>query len=167
MVPDSRLVQATLPNEETGPERYHPEFSPYDREKTEAHEYFLVENYIKAIQLYSKIILRTENDFRLNPTNIHLKADLATLYRLRGDCFCKRNYKCDSMDAVRDYIRSMELFPKNSKAHLGICEALESMDQFAKAKKWSNAFIERFNFDADTIMKNPEKSTHIQILNSR
>uniref|UniRef100_A0A914YRY3 Uncharacterized protein n=1 Tax=Panagrolaimus superbus TaxID=310955 RepID=A0A914YRY3_9BILA len=154
-----KILKSTLSNDDKDPEHFISEWSPYDAEKIEAKEYYLVENYVKAIEAYSRVIYKVENILRLDPTNINFKADLATLYQARGDCFLKRDYKCDVMDAARDYIRSMELFPKNYRAHVGICGALEGMQQYAKAKKWNTAFVERFNYSGESILKHPEKKS--------
>uniref|UniRef100_A0A914P7W2 Uncharacterized protein n=1 Tax=Panagrolaimus davidi TaxID=227884 RepID=A0A914P7W2_9BILA len=116
-------------------------------------------NYLKAIEGYSSVIHKIENALLYDPTNAALKGDLAILLQTRADCIAKRDYKSDLMDATRDYIRSMELFPNNYQAHAGIIHALEGMQQYAKAKKWNAAFVERFEYTGETILKHPDKKS--------
>uniref|UniRef100_A0AC35GUW8 WD and tetratricopeptide repeats protein 1 n=1 Tax=Panagrolaimus sp. PS1159 TaxID=55785 RepID=A0AC35GUW8_9BILA len=162
-----KLLKYTFSKDDLDPEHSCLEETPYDEEKHVTREYHMLGNYLKAIEGYSSVIHKIENALLYDPTNAALKGDLAILLQTRADCIAKRDYKSDLMDATRDYIRSMELFPNNYQAHAGIIHALEGMQQYAKAKKWNAAFVERFEYTGETILKHPDKKSLTKPVNIR
>ena len=113
----------------------------------DAEEFVSINNYIKSVEVYSKCIAEVEDEWKKDTATKEQRAELAILYQRRAESYLKRGYSGDLMEAIRDYVRSLELFPMNKEATVGVVDALVEYRQNSKVNQWKNVLNDRFSMD--------------------
>uniref|UniRef100_A0A7E4VTL0 WD_REPEATS_REGION domain-containing protein n=1 Tax=Panagrellus redivivus TaxID=6233 RepID=A0A7E4VTL0_PANRE len=126
----------------------------FNEQLTRAREYALVDHE-DTVATFNDLIYTIELTLSAVPGDKMLQAELACLLRRRADALLREGFDGSDMEAVRDYIRALELFPMNAEAVKGICGALEHLQQYTLARKWAKLYVERFKWDGDSILANP------------